>query len=170
MTEETLYIIGQILGILVVILGFFAFQQKTQKGIIIFQIIMAVVFTLHYFCLNAPTAIALNIIGALNCIFCLFRKQRQNGYTEPIIFSIIIVIVSIFTWEGFYSIFLTVGLIVNFFSVSFKNPQNTRKAMFVKAPLCLLYNAFVSSIGGVVFEITVLASAIIGLYRNKKSA
>ena len=168
MTEETLFIIGQILGIVVVILGFFAFQQKTQKGIIIFQIIMGVVFVLHYLCLKAPTAIALNLIGVLNCIFCLFRKKKQSGYTEPIIFSIIIAIVGIFTWEGYRSIYLIVGLIVNFFSVAFKNPQNTRKAMFIKAPLCLIYNALVQSIGGVVFEITVLTSAIIGLYRNRK--
>ena len=168
MTEETLFIIGQILGIVVVILGFFAFQQKTQKGIIIFQIIMGVVFVLHYLCLKAPTAIALNLIGVLNCIFCLFRKKKQSGYTEPIIFSIIIAIVGIFTWEGYRSIYLIVGLIVNFFSVAFKNPQNTRKAMFIKAPLCLIYNALVQSIGGVVFEITVLTSAIIGLCRNRK--
>ena len=168
MTEETLFIIGQILGIVVVILGFFAFQQKTQKGIIIFQIIMGVVFVLHYLCLKAPTAIALNLIGVLNCIFCLFRKKKQSGYTEPIIFSIIIAIVGIFTWEGYRSIYLIVGLIVNFFSVAFKNPQNTRKAMFIKAPLCLIYNALVQSIGGVVFEITVLTSTIIGLYRNRK--
>ena len=168
MTEEALFIIGQILGIVVVILGFFAFQQKTQKGIIIFQIIMGVVFVLHYLCLKAPTAIALNLIGVLNCIFCLFRKKKKSGYTEPIIFSIIIAIVGIFTWEGYRSIYLIVGLIVNFFSVTFKNPQNTRKAMFMKAPLCLIYNALVQSIGGVVFEITVLTSAIIGLYRNRK--
>jgi hypothetical protein len=41
--------------------------------------------------------------------------------------------------------------------------------MLVKAPLCLIYNLFVLSIGGVVYESAVLASAIIGLIKYRKT-
>ena len=42
--------------------------------------------------------------------------------------------------------------------------------MLIKAPLCLAYNALVLSVGGVIYEAAVLASAIIGLIRNRQKS
>ena len=130
-------IIGQILGLLAGIAGFFAFQQKMQRGIIAFQIATCLIFVLHYLCLGAKTGISLNILIAITSILCFIKNRKeQGGYKEPIIFSILVIIVSICTWEGFHSLFLVIGIIVTLFSLSFKKSQNSRKAMLIKAPLC----------------------------------
>ena len=163
------FIIGQILGGIAVVLGFISFQQKTQRGIIIYQIATALVFAGNYFLLGAPTGVVLNLLGLVNCVVCYFRdKKNINGMLWPAMFSVIIIIASILTWENIYSIFITIGLVILNLSFAFKNPQSTRKVSLVKSPLCIIYNAAVMSVGGVVFECAVLISSIIGLIKNRE--
>ena len=46
--------------------------------------------------------------------------------------------------------------------------QMTRRIVFVKSPLCLLYNAMVFSVGGIIYECAVLISSVIGLMKYRK--
>lgn len=108
MMDQIPYLIGQLLGIVAVVLGFLSFQRKTAAGIVLTQMAAALVFVLHYTLLSAPTAIALN------------------------------------------------------------DPQRTRQMMLVKTPLCFLYNLMVGSVGGMIYECTVLTSSIIGIIRYRK--
>ena len=89
--ENILYLIGQALGILAVILGFLSFQRKTVAGIILTQMGAALVFALQYAILSAPTAIALNLLFAVNCVDCYFRDKR--GSKEKIGTYVLIVLV-----------------------------------------------------------------------------
>lgn len=169
MNNNAFYVIGQLLGIIAVILGFISFQMKTQKGIIVFQLITAFVFCIHYFMIGAMMAMALNIQGAIQCIFYYFRNKRGSKSTvEPAFFTILVIVTSILTWEGWYSAFIMTGLVVNTISLAFTNPQKTRAAMLIKSPLCLLYNAIVHSVGGIIFECAVLLSAILGMIKNRE--
>lgn len=169
MDNEVFYIIGQVLGILAVITGFISYQMKTQRGIIALQMATALIFTLHYVFIGAPTAIALNLLGAVSCIFYYFRDKRGGkSVIEPIVFAVLIIVSSILTWEGWYSALIMVGLVFNTVSLTFSDPQATRAVVFIKSPLCLIYNAIVLSGGGVIYECTVLCSAVIGIIKNWK--
>jgi hypothetical protein len=169
MTNEITFIIGQLLGIIAVITGFASYQMKTQRGIIALQMATALIFTLHYVFLGAPTAIALNLLGAVSCIFYYFRDKRGGkSVIEPIVFAALIIASGILTWEGWYSALITAGLVFNTISLTFSDPQKTRAVVFVKSPLCLIYNAIVLSGGGVIYECAVLISAIIGIIKNKR--
>lgn len=166
--ENLNYVIGQILGIVAVLLGFISFQRKTQFGIIVFQCATALVFSAHYLLIGAPTAVALNFLSAVICVFFAFRNKKQSkSKTEVIINSAVIIVAGVLTWESIYSLFLIAGLVVSTISLSFSNPQNTRRAMFIKSPLCIIYNVAVASMGGVIFECVVITSAIIGLVKNR---
>lgn len=163
------YLIGQALGIIAVILGFISFQRKTQFGIIVSQCVTALVFSAHYLFISAPTAVALNFLSAVICVVFAFRnKSQRKSISEVIINSVLITVAGVLTWENIYSLFLIAGLVVSTVSLSFSNPQNTRRAMFIKSPLCIIYNIAVSSMGGVIFECVVIISSIIGLIKNKK--
>jgi uncharacterized membrane protein YkgB len=169
MDNEVFYAIGQGLGILAVIVGFISYQMKTQRGIIALQMATALIFTLHYVFIGAPTAIALNLLGAVSCVFYYLRDKRGGkGLIEPIIFAVLIIVSSILTWEGWYSALIMVGLVFNTLSLTFSDPQRTRAVVFIKSPLCLIYNAIVLSGGGVIYECAVLTSAIIGIIKNKR--
>ena len=162
------YIIGQALGIVAVILGFISFQRKTQLGIIVTQCATALVFSAHYLLIDAPTAVALNFLSAVVCVIYAFRNKRQSkSKAEVIINSVLITVAGILTWENIFSLFLIAGLVTSTISLSFSNPQNTRRAMFIKSPLCIIYNAAAMSMGGIIFECAVIVSSIIGLIKNK---
>ncbi len=166
--ENFTYVIGQALGIVAVILGFVSYQRKTQFGIIISQCATALVFSAHYFLISAPTAVALNFLSAVICVFFAFRNKKQSrSKTEVFINCILVITAGVFTWENIYSLFLIAGLVTSTVSLSFSNPQNTRRAMFIKSPLCIIYNVAVASMGGVIFECVVIISAIIGIAKNK---
>lgn len=171
--EQFFYILGQALGVVAVILGFVSFQMKTSKGILCCQIATASLFSAHYLLINAITAMALNIIAAVMCVFYYFRNKRGGkSLFEPTFFTLLVIITSVFTWDGWYSVFISAGLVLNAIALSLSDPQKTRTVMLVKSPLCLIYNIIVISVGGSVYESVALISSIIGLikYRNKNNS
>lgn len=163
-------LIGQALGIVAVILGFISFQMKTPKGILIFQVSTALVFSAHYLLIGALTAMALNLLAAVKCVVYLFRDKRgSKSLIEPIIFTVLTIITSILTWDSWYSALIMTGLVVNSISLALPNANHTRMCMFIKSPLCLAYNLLVKSGGGVIYECAVLVSSLIGIITNCKS-
>lgn len=165
-----MYIIGQVLGVAAVIVGFFSYQMKTAKKLLMFEIIVAFIFAAHYFFIGAMTAMALNLLSAVQCIFYYFRNKRgSKSMVIPIIFTVLIVATGILTWEGWYSVFIVIGLAVYSLAIAMPDAQMIRIAMFIKNPLCLAYNVAVLSVGGIVYECTVLVSSVIGVIRNRKS-
>ena len=169
MMDQIPYLIGQLLGIVAVVLGFLSFQRKTAAGIVLTQMAAALVFVMHYTLLSAPTAIALNALFAVNCVYCYFRDKR--GSRERIgtyVLIVLVIAIGVLTWEGWYTGSLVVGLVFNTVSIALNDPQRTRQMMLVKTPLCFLYNLMVGSVGGMIYECTVLTSSIIGIIRYRK--
>ena len=112
---------------------------------------------------------ALNLLAALNCVLYYFREKRgSKSIVEPIIYITLIIVASIFTWEGAHTLLLTLGLIAAAVSLSLSDPQKTRGVMLIKSPLCFAYNVIVFSVGGMIYECAVMLSSIIGLVRNRK--
>lgn len=162
--------IGQGLGIVAVILGFVSYQMKLPRGIILFQLATAMVFAAHYFLIDALTAAILNFLAGVKCIVYYFRDKRGGkSLVEPLIFALVVIVSTVLTWEGWYSALIMVGLVVDTVGLALNDPQKTRALLYIKSPLCLGYNAIVTSVGGVVYECVVLISATIGLlkYRSK---
>ena len=168
MFEDIPYLIGQLLGLVAVVMGFLSFQRKNAAGIIVFQLTAALIFAVHYTLISAPTAIALNLLTAANCIFCYFRDKRgSKSMIGSYVMMLLVVVISLLTWEGWYSATIMVGLVFNMISLALDHPQKTRRVMLIKAPLCFVYNLMVGSLGGMVYECTSLASAVIGLFRYR---
>ena len=170
MLGETARTIGQILSIVAVATGFISFQMKTPRGILIFQLITALIFSTHYFLIGATSATALNLMAAVQCLFYYLRNKRNSkSPVVPIVFTALMIASSILTWDGWYSVFIMAGLVINTVSLGFSS-QTIRKLNLVKSPLCLTYNVCVFSIGGIIYEAATFVSAIIGLFKYSKQA
>jgi uncharacterized membrane protein (UPF0136 family) len=162
--------IGQALSIVAIITGFISFQMKTPKGILAFQIVTASVFSAHYFLINAPTAAMLNFLGVVMLVAYYLRgKRNKNGLFIPVFFTALTIIASVFTWNGWYSVFIMLGCAANAVGMALSDAQNIRKIYLIKSPLCLTYNIFVFSLGGIIYEVGTIISAIIGIIKNKKT-
>ena len=114
-------IIGQIFGIIAVILGFVMYQIKDAKRILMVQIFICLVFCIHYFLLEATSGLILNAVGAARSITYYNRDKLEKCEKYlPVIFAVIMAIMGIFFWEAWYSIFVVVGLVINSVALSFK--------------------------------------------------
>ena len=168
MFGETGEIIGQILSLVAVVTGFISFQMKTSKGILLFQLITALTFSAHYILIGTMTAAALNLIAAIKCVCYYVRNKRgSKGLFTPIFFTVLVFVTGVLTWDGWYSIFIMAGLLVNSVGLSLSNPQTIRKLTLIKSPLCLAYNLLVLSLGGSIYEAAILVSAIIGIVKAR---
>ena len=173
MFKEIVFITGQIFGIAPIVFGFLSFQAKSSKGILIWQIGVALAFSLHYLMIGALTGMALNLVGAAKSVSYFIRdKMGKRGLFLPIFFAAVAIFTTVLTWQGFYSIFLLTGLLINTLAFALLTPQKVRYSMLIKAPVTFLYNAFVFSVAGMIYETIVFVSSVIGLvrYRQKEKA
>ena len=167
--EQIIYIIGQILGIVAIAMGFISYQTRTQKGLLLMQFATCAVFCFHYLMIGAFTATAMNSIGVVrNAVYYFREKKGSTNKLLPIIFAVIMAIVGIITWEAWYSVFVFAGLVINTFCLSFRDPQNVRRSILVTSPMVIVYDVFVLSIGGIIYESVAIISSVIGIIRHSK--
>ena len=169
---EWTMVVGQIMGFVAVVLGFVSFQMRTQKQLLVVQTATTIAFCIHYYLIGATSGLMLNLLGIVrNLAYYHKDKPLFSGKKCPIFFAVVMGIVGMLSWQGYYSIFVVMGLVINTVCLSFTNPQNIRKSILVSSPLVLAYDAFVLSIGGVIYESVVIISSIIGIvrYRQEKA-
>ena len=168
MDGEIFYIIGQALGIVAVLFGFVSFQMRSPGKILLLQIITAFVFSAHYLLIGAMTAMALNLIAAVKCVSYYVRDRRGGkGLFLPIFFTLLVAVTSIMTWEGWYSVLIMLGLMVNSIGLALSDAKKIKIAVYIKSPLCLAYNIIVMSGGGIIYECAVLISTTVSLVRER---
>lgn len=164
------YIIGQIIGIVAIVIGFISYQMKEQKNVLFLQVIVSGLFCIHYLLINAISGMALNVIMFVRgIIYYLRNKFNWKENVTPIIFAIIVLIVSVISWQAWYSIFIVLGLFIHTLCMSMNDAQKVRKSILITSPLVIIYNVFVLSIGGIIYESVAVISSLIGIIKFKKS-
>jgi len=119
--------IGQIFGMIAVILGFISFQMKTRTQLLIIQTITTITFCIHYGLIGATSGLVMNLLGIVrNLAYYNKDKKIFSGLKCPVFFTVLMGIAGILSWEAWYSIFVLLGLMINSFCLSFDNSQNIR--------------------------------------------
>lgn len=163
------YVIGQVLGILAMILGVIAFQLKQAKGILALKTVMACLFIAHYTLIGSLTGAALNTVVLISYLFYAIRNKRGGkGPVLPLVFTALVVLVGSLTWEGWHSGLSILGLAVNSIAMAIPNAQKIRYAMLIKSPCCMAYNVVAGSVGGLAYEIVSLLSVVVGIWKYRK--
>ncbi len=161
--------IGQALGVVAVILGFIAYQVKNDKQLLLVQLMICAVFSVHYYLLGAIPAAVLNGVGVVrNIVYFHKDKSFYKPRLFPILFACIMLVLGIYSANGIQSVLIISGLVINTVCLSFKNVQNVRKSVLITCTLVLIYDIIEHSYGGIVFETISIISAIIGLIRYRK--
>lgn len=162
--------IGQILGILNIILVFTSYQMKSDKKILFTNLAVCAVFVIHYILLGAITAAAMNGVCILRNVTYL-RKDKKFYMPRlfPIFFAIVMLVFGVYTSNGIHSVLIIFGLVINTLCMSFKNPQNIRKSILITSPMVLLYDIIEHSVGGSVCESISIVSAVVGIIKYSKN-
>lgn len=167
---DYLNIIGQVLGMVAVVLGFLNYQVKGAKSILVIQLITCAVFCAHYLLIGAISAFALNAVGVVrNIVYYKRNSETVWGKICPVVFAVIMGAMGILSWQNWYSVFVVAGLVINTVCLCLKSANGIRKSILVTSPMVLFYDIMANSIGGVIYESVAIISAIIGLVRHKNA-
>jgi len=63
-----LFILAQVLGAFALICSIIGLQQKASKNFLFFQVLINVLYTLQYFCLNATAGLSMAFLNVIRCI------------------------------------------------------------------------------------------------------
>ena len=159
-------ILIQIIGIAAMIFSVFSFQMNKHKHIMIMQILATSLFGLQYFMLGAYTGMAVDAVAAIRgIVFYNKDKKWASSNIWIAVFIVMFIVSGIFTWQGPSSLLMTGAMILNTFSFSFTKPKLVRSTILISSPLVLIYNIITGSIGGIINEICVELSSVVGLLR-----
>ena len=168
------FYIAQGLGVVAVILGFVNYQVKTREQILFVNLATCFCFAVHYCLLGAWTGMALNALGVLrNIVYdrCGRRGPVSKGIAAgfAVAMGVVGTVTSLIARENWYFVLSVLGLVINSYAMSFTDPNNIRKSILITSPMVLVYNCFVLSVGGAVYESVAIVSSVIGICRFRKT-
>lgn len=166
---DWIMLIGQILGVVAVILGFITYQMRGPKALLIVNMITCGVFCAHYLLIGAISGFVLNAVGMVRNIVYTNRDKKIFAHPAwPFIFAGIMLIAGIVTWQDWRTILMICALVLNSLALSLKNAQHIRYSLLITCPLVMVYDVLLHSYGGIVYEGMSIVSAIVGILRFRK--
>ena len=166
--EQALYLIGQALGLVALVLGFLSFQCKDQRRLLLVQTVMCLVFASHYLLIGAMTGMAMNAICVLRNGLYYLRFEKGRSWALAAAFAVTLGAISAVTWDGWFSSFMLLCMVTCCFTMNLRTAKAVRYWSFFTCPLAFTYDVFVHSYSGMLFETVMVISAIIGTLRNRK--
>lgn len=156
----------QIVGIAAMLFSVFSFQMNEHKKIMLMQIMATTLFGIHYFFLGAYTGMMLDIVATVRgIVFYNKDKKWAQGKGWITFFMAAFMVAGALVWQGPSSLLMIGAMVLNTYSFSCTNPKVVRSTILISSPMLLVYNILTGSIGGVVNEILVECSSVIGLIR-----
>ena len=160
-------IVIQIIGIAAMLGSVYSFQLNKHKHIMIAQIIATVLFGAQYYLLGAFTGVALDAVGVVrDIVFYNKDKKWASGNIWTVVFVLMMIAVGAITYQNCVSLLMIAAMVLNTISFSFTKPKLVRRTILIASPFLLVYNILTGSIGGVINEIFVEISSVVGMLRH----
>ena len=164
--------LAEIIGIFGFTATIISFQCKSRKKILLLQLVSTSCWLAHFLLLGAFAGAALNLVGALRCIVFAGRGEdsRAGKIADWIgwipVFLVMSAAATALTWTGWTCILPFLGMILTTFALRAKSAALVRLITLPKDPLWLAYNAMSGSVSGVITEVCIICSIIVGMIRH----
>ncbi|MBQ6860066.1 MAG: YgjV family protein [Clostridia bacterium] len=170
------YIFSQIFFLINYILLMTTYQIENRNLIVFFNLCGCISMMIAYILLEAYAGLAMVFVSiARNIIFMIDEKiNGRNDITTKkdfIIMAILIlacILCAIPTYESVWSLFAIIATIAYTISATQKNIKVYRWMGIISGLSWIVYNVYIKSIIGIIFEIVLLMAVIIGLIRIYK--
>lgn len=168
------YMLSQVFVLLAYLFLGLTFLIKNRKMILILSTLSTVSFTISYVFLLAWTGFAMNVVSLFrNLLFYLVARFAKNSkfwdYFSLGLIYVLLGICTIFTYNGVLSVMATFATFAYTFAIWSKNKNNYKIFGIISSVCWIVYNVFIRSILGVVFETVMVICAIVGLVKNKEN-
>lgn len=175
MDVTPIYILSQILVAIYYLLLIITYQMKDYKKILLANTLAFIVIGISYFCLKAYTGLAMVVLGIIrNCLFYIDKARGTKGdkitkwsIIELCILFLLSIIFSIWTYEGPLSLMSVVATMTYTVSIWQKNTKIYKIFGIPTSIAGIIYNAYIKSFLGIIFESCTLISALFGLMKER---
>ena len=155
-------------------IGFFAlffvilsFQKKKRVSLLLIMLAGLLLFVVHFSLLKAWTGALMNLVEA-GVVFVSYKRE-VSGWAKksfwPYVFILLYILFGLLTVKNRIDILPIIAQIFGAIAVWQKNPRIIRYIMLAPRPLWFIYNATVGSYAGMMTEILIFISVIIGIVR-----
>ena len=167
-------IIGQILGVLAMILYAISYQFKKPVFFYLFSFAGSTAFCISYLLLGKTAGFVCNIVSMIKALYLwLFPtvKRKQHFVSFIVLYITVTFITIYFKWDSYLALLTLVASILHTYMFFQTNPKVLRYIqIFGVSPLWIVYNVLGDEIafGGILCEAFVVTSSIIYLIRHRK--
>ena len=164
------FILAQVLGIMALVVTAYGIHFKTKDGILLRFVIANILFAIQFFLLNAITGGVISIINAIRCVvFYIYKKKElKPSIVTLLIFEIIVIISGIFSWQNMWSLIPILATVLYTYSLWQDDVRVIRISACLVYSSWAVYDLIVKAYAGVLQEVSILASSILALFKNKK--
>ena len=166
------YIISQIFIIINYLICIVNYQQKNRKTILLLNIISTIATAISYILLGAYSGLAMTAIATMRNILFLINGQKKKSLKRDILTLIMIYTATIYlaslTYTGILSMMTVAATVIYTYSVWQKNTKVYKLLGIPVGIVAIIYNIYILSIFGVIFETLITISAILGYIKDKK--
>jgi len=160
-------IVAQVIGFIAFLFIVLSFQNNKRSLILLFLIIAQTAFVVHFALLGAWTAVAMNAIStARTCVF--HQRDRKDWANKRIWFYLffgLFWVAGILVWEGPYSLFPILAMSAETIGLWMEKTTHIRLLNLIPRPLWFIYNFIVGSYAGMLTEVFVFGSILVGILR-----
>lgn len=125
----------------------------------------SLLWSVHFLLLGAVTGAAMNLLTAGRSYVYYKLRPAQRHFLIPWAFVVVLVVVTAWTWQGMTSLLPLIGSVSGVIAFWLKNPKYIRRVGFTSSPPWLIYNILSGSYPGMVVEVLLMVSNLIGQYR-----
>lgn len=168
MNTETMKLIGEIIGIVAIIEGFFIFLSSKREKILIFKFISDALWTVNQLLIGGYTGALLNGI-AMGRETVFYNRDKRKWASSPAWLAVFMVITAVSPMmslisgkEGWYAILPALGSMAAVIGFYVRRPALTRYISFLANGLWLCYNVIIRNISASISGVILLLSAIVG--------
>ena len=156
-----------------------SYQQKTQKRLIICQLLGGALFSVSFFLLGATIGALLNLVATIRAIIFLFPKKLNTSHPAWLAAFFICYIsfyVLNFTLFGAETtpisfaieVLPVIGMTALSIGFMLQDSSKIRLLGLISSPAWLIYNVYHFSLGAIICETLSLASIFIGMLRHDR--
>lgn len=160
-------IIVNVVSIISIALFLLSVQFKKKKDILIVQTLSSICYMIVYAILGALSGCIIELVEqSKNLVFIGYEKRNKEiPLYALLVFIFMLVIITIFTYDGWNSAIPLAIYILYFLSSYFKNPKHIRITMILCAMIWMVYNYTIGAKLMIIGNVLEIISAIVSLIR-----
>lgn len=160
-------IIAQIIGFIALGLLVILFQKDNRSIMLRLMLVAAALFSVHFLLLGAFTGAAMNGLNVLRSY--VFERRNNKKWAKawwwPFVFVAAVIVLGLVTWGGYRSIFVIIAVSTQTAAFWMNNTRKIRLISLISPPCWFVYNIIVGSVPGMLTEVMILGSLLVGIYR-----